>query len=180
VYGRIVAEHAAKHSVGRQAQIRSAEVVAEARAEVDALLAADGPENARVLQRALRDTMTSRAGVVRDADGLKAGISELAGLEQRIADLGVHPDIAGYQDLAHAFDLKASVLAARATLDAALVREETRGCHNRSDFPELDPSLQVNLVWSGPGDIVKEPIPPIPDELRQLMRQVSSEGKLVE
>ena len=47
-------------------------------------------------------------------------------------------------------ELLVSALAARATLEAALERRETRGCHNRSDYPALDPSLQVNLVWSGP------------------------------
>ena len=31
-----------------------------------------------------------------------------------------HPDLAGFQDLAHAFDLKSAALAARATLEAAL------------------------------------------------------------
>jgi succinate dehydrogenase / fumarate reductase flavoprotein subunit len=180
VFGRIVAEEAAKYSIGRQAQVRSADAVAEARAEIDHLLTNDGPENVRALQRALRDTMTARAGVVRDEDGLRAGIAELAEVEERITQVGVHPDIAGFQDLAHAFDLKASALAARATLDAALVRRETRGCHNRSDYPELDESLQVNLVWSGPDTIEKEPIPAIPDDLRHLMRHVATDGKLVE
>ncbi|MFC6159836.1 L-aspartate oxidase [Kribbella jiaozuonensis] len=180
VFGRIVAEEAAKYSIGRQAQLRSADAVAEARAEIDDLLANDGPENVRALQRSLRDTMTARAGVVRDEHGLNAGLAELAELDERITQVGVHPDIAGFQDLAHAFDLKASAMAARATLDAALVRRETRGCHNRSDYPELDDSLQVNFVWSGPGDIRAEQIPPIPDEFRQLMRHVSSDGKLVE
>ncbi|TDW77460.1 L-aspartate oxidase [Kribbella pratensis] len=180
VFGRIVAEEAAKYSIGRQAQLRSADAVGEARAEIDALLANDGPENVRALQRSLRDTMTARAGVVRDEHGLNAGLSELAELEARIQEVGVHPDIAGFQDLAHAFDLKASAMAARATLDAALVRRETRGCHNRSDYPDLDDSLQVNFVWSGPGDIQPEQIPPIPDELRPLMRHVSTDGKLVE
>ena len=95
-------------------------------------------------------------------------------------DIGVHPDIAGFQDLAHAFDLKAAVLAARATIEAALERRETRGAHNRSDYPQLDESLQVNLVWSGPGQITRETIPPIPDEIAALMRDVSTAGKLVE
>jgi succinate dehydrogenase / fumarate reductase flavoprotein subunit len=180
VFGRIVAEEAAKYSINRQAQLRSADAVAEARSEIDQLLTNDGPENVRALQRALRDTMTTRAGVVRDEDGLRAGIAELAEVEERITQVGVHPDIAGFQDLAHAFDLKASALAARATLDAALVRRETRGCHNRSDYPELDESLQLNLVWSGPDAIEKEPIPTIPDDLRKLMRHVATEGKLVE
>src|SRR3954447_6001178 len=180
VFGRIVAEEAAKYSIGRQAQLPSAEAVAEARAEIDDLLANDGPENVRALQRALRDTMTARAGVVRDETGLQAGLSELTELEERMAQLGVHPDIAGFQDLAHAFDLKSSTLAARATLDAALVRRETRGCHNRSDFPELDEPLQVTLVWPAPVTMEPEQFPPIPAEFRQLMRHVSTDGKLVE
>ena len=67
-----------------------------------------------------------------------------------MAHVGVHLDIGGFQDLAHAFDLRSSVLAARATLECALERRETRGCHNRSDYPDVDPALQVNLVWSRP------------------------------
>ena len=72
------------------------------------------------------------------------------------------------------------MLAARATLDCALERRETRGCHNRSDYPELDPALQVNLVWSGPGQVEREPVPRIPAEIADLMVEVSSAGKLVE
>src|SRR5688572_18410963 len=122
VYGRIVGEAAAEYSAGRMTQQRSAAAVAEARAEVDGLLAADGQENVRSLQRALRDTMTEHAAVVRDEDGLRAGLAELDAIEARMGGLGVHPDIAGYHDLAHAFDLKSAVLAARATLEAALER----------------------------------------------------------
>ena len=180
VYGRLVGEAAAAYSARLAAQQRSASALAEARVEVDALLAADGPENVRWLQRAIRDTMTVHAGVVRDEAGILAGLAELAAIEGRIARVGVHPDLAGFQDLAHAFDLKAAALAARATLEAALERRETRGCHNRSDYPALDVSLQVNLVWSGPGRIEREAIPPIPDEIAALMRDVSTAGKLVE
>ncbi|KOV87150.1 L-aspartate oxidase [Nocardia sp. NRRL S-836] len=180
VYGRIVGETAAAYSAALPAQRRSQAALGEARAEVDALLAADGPENVRALQRSLRNTMTEHAGVVRDEAGLRKGLAELDELEHRVAEVGVHPDLAGYQDLAHAFDLKASALAARATLECALERRETRGCHNRSDHPELDPSLQVNLVWSGPGRIEREEIPPVPDEIAALMREVDTAGKLVE
>jgi succinate dehydrogenase / fumarate reductase flavoprotein subunit len=97
-----------------------------------------------------------------------------------MADIGVHPDIAGYQDLAHTFDLKSAALAARATLEAALERRETRGCHNRSDYPEQDPALQVNLVWSPTTGITRESIPAVPDEISALMEEVSTDGKLAE
>jgi succinate dehydrogenase / fumarate reductase flavoprotein subunit len=180
VYGRITAEAAARYSEQLGGQQRSATAVAEARHEIAKLLSADGGENVRSLQRAIRNTMTERAGVVRDEPGLLAGLFELDAIEAQVPHLGVHPDNAGYQDLAHAFDLKASLIAARATLEAALERRETRGCHNRADYPELDESLQVNLVWAGPGHIEHEKIPPIPDEIAELMRDVSTDGKLVE
>jgi succinate dehydrogenase / fumarate reductase, flavoprotein subunit len=180
VYGRIVGEAAARYSAELSAQQRSPAAVAEARGEVDELLAADGPENVRALQRALRDTMTEHAGVVRDEAGLRQGLSELDAIEDRMNNIGVHPDLAGFQDLAHAFDLRSSALAARATLEAALERRETRGCHNRSDHPDLDESMRVNLVWSAPSKIEREEIPVVPKEISSLMREVSSTGKLVE
>ncbi|WP_439677365.1 L-aspartate oxidase [Embleya sp. MST-111070] len=180
VYGRITGEAAAAYAGAFRSQQRSAHAVAEARAEIDGLLARDGRENVRVLQRAIRDTMTEHAGVVRDESGLLRGLGELAETESRMVDLGIHPDIAGYQDLAHAFDLRGTALAARATLEAALERRETRGCHNRSDHPATDPALRVNLVWSGPGRLEREELPPVPADIASLMREVSAAGKLVE
>ncbi|MFE2705573.1 FAD-dependent oxidoreductase [Streptomyces mirabilis] len=180
VFGRITGRAAAAYSQSLTAQPRSASAIAEARAEIDDLLVADGPENVRALQRAIRNTMTEHAGVVRDEEGLRAGLAELSVIEKRMADIGVHPDIAGYQDLAHAFDLKSAALAARATLESALERRETRGCHNRSDYPEPDPALRVNLVWSPTTGITRESIPAVPDEISALMEEVSTDGKLAE
>jgi succinate dehydrogenase / fumarate reductase flavoprotein subunit len=180
VYGRIVGQGAAAYSARLGAQPRSASVVAAARDEVNDVLASQGSENVRFLQRSVRNTMTEYAGVVRDEVGLRTGINEIAAIGDSFGDIGVHPDIAGYQELAHAFDLKSSLLAARATLDAALQRRETRGCHNRSDFPDLDESLRVNFVWSGPGQVEPEPLPDIPAEISGLIRDVAEAGKLVE
>ncbi|OBB70596.1 FAD-dependent oxidoreductase [Mycobacterium sp. 852014-52144_SCH5372336] len=180
VYGRIVGRAAAAYSSRLDAQIRSKTATSVARDEVDGVLFRDGEENVRSLQRALRNAMTEHAGVVRDETGLRTGLTELDDIERRLSDVGVHPDIAGFHDLAHAFDLKASVIAARATLETALERRETRGCHNRSDYPDLDDRLTVNLVWSGPGQIEHEAIAGIPAEIASRMRAVSADGKLVE
>ncbi|RSM44823.1 FAD-binding protein [Amycolatopsis balhimycina DSM 5908] len=180
VYGRIAGDAAADYSAGLDAQQRDAAAVAEARDEVDRLLAANGPENVRSLQRAIRDTMTEHAGVVRDEAGLATALGRLDDIEATAKDVGVHPDRAGFQDLAHAFDLRSSLVAARATVEAAIERRETRGCHNRSDFPEPDPALQVNLVWSGPGQVTREAVAPVPTEIAAFVREVSTAGKLVE
>lgn len=180
VYGRRVGEAAASYSACLTAQQRSATAIGDARDELGAILAMNGTETTRPLQRAIRDTMTACAGVVRNEDGLRKGLAGLNEIEERFSELGVHPDLGGYQDVAHAFDLRAAALAARATLEAALERRETRGCHNRSDYPVLDESLRVNLVWSGAGRLERESIPEIPLEIRDRMREVESTGKLLE
>ncbi|WP_209324964.1 FAD-binding protein [Brevibacterium renqingii] len=182
VFGRIVGRSAVTYSDELEAQVRSRDAVAEARDEIADLLASEGTENVRALQREVRNLMTEHAGVVRDEAGLQAGLEKLAGIEARMANVGIHPDIAGFADLSHAFDLKSSVLAARATLECALERRETRGCHNRSDYPAQDPSLQVNLVWSPQAGVVREGIPEVDPEVAALMRtdEISQVGKLVE
>ncbi|MDN6374219.1 MAG: FAD-binding protein, partial [Brevibacterium aurantiacum] len=117
VFGRIVGQSAIAYSSDLGAQVRSQSAIAEARAEIDDLLSSEGTENVRALQREIRNLMTEHAGVVRDEAGLLEGLEKLADIESRLGDVGIHPDIAGFSDLSHAFDLKSSVLAARATLE---------------------------------------------------------------
>jgi succinate dehydrogenase / fumarate reductase flavoprotein subunit len=94
----------------------------------------------------------------------------------------VRPDIAGYDDLAHALDLHGSLLAARATLDCALERRETRGAHNRSDFPGQDAALQVNLVWARDGTVTREPVPEASAAVAALAGgpELDTKGRLLE
>jgi len=160
VFGRIVGAEAARWSAGLDAQVRDRAAIAAAREEVDELLARRGEEFARPLQRAVRDLMSECCGVVRSGDGLEQGLARLAEVAARADAMEVRPDIAGYDDLAHAFDLQGSLLAARATLQCALERRETRGAHNRLDFPEQDPRFQMNLVWTIDGTVTREPVPP--------------------
>jgi succinate dehydrogenase / fumarate reductase flavoprotein subunit len=180
VYGKIVGRAAATYSSRLLAQQRCPAAISDARTEIDAMLCAHGSQTVRYLERSVRNLMTEHAGVVRDEAGLRTGLRELDDIEAQLPDIAVHPDIAGFHDLAHAFDLKSGILAARATLEAALERRETRGCHNRSDHPQVDESLRVNLVWSAPGRLTHEAVPVIPHEISSLMREVPSIGKLVE
>jgi succinate dehydrogenase / fumarate reductase flavoprotein subunit len=158
VFGRVVGQQAARWSAELDIQVRDRDAIEQARDEIDAMLARRGDEFARPLQRALRDVMSEHCGVVRSEEGLRAGLAALAAIRERACALEVRPDIAGYADLAHAFDLHGSLLAARASLECALERRETRGAHNRIDFPERDPTLRANLVWMPGSEVGREPI----------------------
>ena len=185
VYGRITGADAASYVAGITEVRRDPAAVAEARDEMTGLLTERGSvsESPRRLQRALRDLMTEHAGVVRSEESLTAGLEKLAVLEERVRNVTAHPDIAGFDDLAHAFDLYGSLLAARATLECALERRETRGCHNRSDFPEQSAELQGNFVWTPQGGAQFEPLAEAPESFRALAMaglDDSVVGKLVE
>jgi L-aspartate oxidase len=86
----------------------------------------DGAErvNEAAVQK-LRQAMTDGVGVVRDAAGLKRALRIIADIE------AVNPEQAMQNMTA-----TATLIAA-----AALAREESRGGHFRSDFPETDPDM---------------------------------------
>jgi succinate dehydrogenase / fumarate reductase flavoprotein subunit len=183
VFGELVGAEAAAFVDGVEAVPRDRRTIAAAAEEVDAALARRGEEFARPLQRAVRDTMTEHAGVARTKDGLEAGLRRLDEIEVRAQGLEVRPDIAGYADLVHAFDLRAMLTAARATLAAAQERRETRGAHNRADYPRQDPDLGVSLVLDADLRIEREEVPSPSPEIVRLANELGDvpvAGRLLE
>src|ERR671915_7749 len=176
VFGRIVGQEAARWSTALDLQVRDRGAIDAAKEEVDELLSRRGEEFARPLQRAVRDLMTECCGVVRSEEGLREGLARLDEVAHAAQELEVRPDLAGYDDLAHAIDLQGSLLAARATLDCGLERRESRGAHIRLDYPEQDPELQLNLVWRLDGDIGRES----PPEPSQEVMALAGGGEIVD
>ncbi|MFE0733240.1 FAD-binding protein [Streptomyces antibioticus] len=176
VYGQIVGQAAVDYSAGLTGRQRSKGAVRAAEADVNRLLSADGDQNVRAMQRSVRRLMTERAGVLRHEAGIIAGVAELDEIESRMEGIGVHVDISGFQDLAYVFNLRSAVLSARATLESALERRETRGCHIRSDYPHVDPELKVNMVWSPTTGVSREPVAPIPTDIAKLMSGMSADN----
>ncbi|MBA2293613.1 MAG: FAD-dependent oxidoreductase [Actinobacteria bacterium] len=181
VFGRIVGRETARVAAGLDVHVRDRAAIDAARDEVSEALARRGDEFARPLQRELRDLMTECCGVVRTEAELELGLRRLEELAARARILEVRPDLAGYADLAHAFDLAGSLLAARATLESALERRETRGAHNRADYPTQDPALGVNLVWS-PEGVTREAVAPLPAAIAALVdeQELDVSGRLLE
>ncbi|HUH06992.1 MAG TPA: FAD-dependent oxidoreductase [Egibacteraceae bacterium] len=186
IFGRRAGQAAAAHSESLEMQLRARAVIADAAGEVDALLR-EGERFARQLQRSLRDEMWTHCGVVRDADGLNTALEAIVRLREEAEQVDVRPSSEGYDDLAHALDLRASLLSAEATVLGALERRETRGAHNRADFPDVDESLRVNLVArlsdEGSLELSRAPIPEVPEHLREWAAseaEYNVEGRLLE
>ena len=96
---------------------------------------AGGAERTEAQRRVLQAAMTNWAGVVRDASSLEKAASAVTGV---VAEIGSGVDRA-------TAELRNLTDVARAVLEAASEREETRGCHARSDFPEISPEFRCRL-----------------------------------
>jgi succinate dehydrogenase / fumarate reductase flavoprotein subunit len=186
VFGRRAGQFAAARSLALIHSERDPQAVQAAHAELDALIR-PGSELARPLQRALRNTLWESGGVVRSEERLVQGLEKIAELKNESRHVDVRPSSEGYKDLAIALDLRASLEVAEATLLGALSRRESRGAHQRSDYPDLKEALQVNLIISrdaaGGLAVAARPAPPLPEELRSWVegyQEPSLEGRLLE
>ena len=145
VFGKIAGEEAADFSDSLELQIRDKSTIVEANNELD-LLTSEGENLARPLQRKVRDIMWKYCGVVRSGDGLKDGLKKLEKVRKASNEIDVRPSAEGYIDLALALDLLGSIESAEATIRSALLREESRGAHQRTDYPDLSDEENVNYL----------------------------------
>ncbi|WP_101294224.1 L-aspartate oxidase [Halegenticoccus soli] len=121
---------------------------AAAEREFEALVAlegADGDTAPAELVAALGDLLWERAGLLRDAEGLEAGLGALDDLRGRLSDLRVEGGRTG-RDFEFAVDLAFMFAVAEAILRSAAFRTESRGAHFRTDFPDEDDDWRVNVV----------------------------------
>ncbi len=167
VYGRRAGSAAVAFAFTGDVSVRPGQVIRAAADELDDLVR-PGTEIGRRLQRDLRDLLWECAGVVRDDAGLQVGLARLADVRAAIASVDVRFSAEGWTDLAHVLDLRAGAALAEATLRGAVARRETRGCHNRSDHPDLEPAMAVSFRAALDGDGLRTwdvPIEPPPPEL---------------
>jgi succinate dehydrogenase / fumarate reductase flavoprotein subunit len=168
VFGRRAGLAAAKHSSEINAQIRNQMVIQAANDELDSFIKT-GDELARPLQRSLRINMWENCGVIRDESRLRKGLETLQEIKSASSSVDVRPDAEGYQDLAIALDLRASIVSAETTIRSALTRKESRGAHQRKDFPDLSQEFNVNIQVSidenNDQELTKQPVSPVSSSL---------------
>jgi succinate dehydrogenase/fumarate reductase flavoprotein subunit len=99
--------------------------------------------------------MSRDVAVVRDAAGLARARAEIDDVASTLAtnsgqhDLDVDPAARRTY-----WELRNLVNAARAVIESASHREESRGAHYRADFPETDPALDgAHTLRDGAGNL---------------------------
>ena len=108
-----------------------------------------GTERIAALRREMNETMEAGAGIYRTEESLKKTCEKLSELRERFADIKIEDKSRTFNtELLSAMELDNMLTIARAIAHSALERKESRGSHQRTDFPDRndDDYLKHSIV----------------------------------
>jgi fumarate reductase flavoprotein subunit len=136
--GRAAAEYASTEKDPGQAVLAQGSDE-ESRLRREFLNKAGGRERLATLRDDMQKTMEESAGIYRHGDSLGRAVHTMRSLRERFADLAVEDRSRTFNTgTVAALELSFMLDVADAMVNSALRREESRGAHQRTDFPARD------------------------------------------
>jgi fumarate reductase flavoprotein subunit len=109
-----------------------------------------GRERIADLREEMQKTMEASAGIYRNGVSLAQGVERMSGLQERYANIAIEDHSKTFNtERVAALELAFMLDVAEAMVNAAVRREESRGAHQRTDFPARDDErfLAHSLVY---------------------------------
>jgi succinate dehydrogenase / fumarate reductase flavoprotein subunit len=98
------------------------------------------------VQAELQQLMWEKAGPFRTGEKLNAALERIVQMQRELSGLRIGVEDRFNLDLQDWFELRAMLTTAEAVVKSALARTESRGAHQREDFPAPDDALLKNQV----------------------------------
>jgi succinate dehydrogenase/fumarate reductase flavoprotein subunit len=147
VFGRIAGAQAAGRASSVPMPALPAEITGKSAARVAALWNRDKGIDYREVKKEMTETMGRYAGVIRNEEGLKKAIAAIDEIgKSRIGSLCVAED-RSFQGMTGLIETLNIHTVGRMILQAALLRTESRGAHNREDYPETSEAWQKSILF---------------------------------
>jgi fumarate reductase flavoprotein subunit len=103
------------------------------------LLNRKGKERIATIRDEMQKSMEQSSGIYRSGDALKKGMDEIRRLQERLANLAIEDHSRTFNtERVSALELSCMLDVAESIVTAATRREESRGAHQRTDFPKRD------------------------------------------
>ncbi|MGH7827154.1 MAG: FAD-dependent oxidoreductase [Candidatus Binatia bacterium] len=109
--------------------------------------AAQGSLPPVALQADLQQIMWEKAGPFRTGEKLASALERIRSMQKNeLPNFPIGEQKAFNLDIQDLFELRAMLTVAETVVASALARTESRGAHQREDFPETDPAFDKNQV----------------------------------
>ena len=151
--GQAAAEYASQVSMPGANPVLALGSDEERRIESEYLRKSDGREKISTLREEMQHTMEAGAGIYRVRASIAAAADKIADMQERYKAISMEDHSRTFNtQLIAALELGFLLDVAETILQCALQREESRGAHQRIDFPERDDKrfLAHSLVSRGP------------------------------
>ena len=145
IFGKRAGVASVNYSRNLKQQVRSNKIIYQAHDNINKFIK-NGNELVRPLQKELQLIMWKFCGVIKNEELLLKGLKKIKELKIKSKDVDVRIDEYSCEDLVLILDLQSSLMSAEATIISALERNESRGAHQRSDFPEINSSYEFNIL----------------------------------
>jgi succinate dehydrogenase flavoprotein subunit len=175
--GEFGAKFAKQHGAG---QIDNSQIEVAARRALEPFERSDTGSEAEAsykIQRELQEMMQDLVGIVRREDEMLKALEGLGRLWQRAAKVAVSGNREYNPGWHTALDLQNLLTVSEAVTRSALERRESRGAQYRDDYSSKNPEFgKVNIAVrkgaDGAMQVVREPIPEMPAELKQIIQEM--------
>jgi succinate dehydrogenase / fumarate reductase, flavoprotein subunit len=134
----------------------------------------------------IQQVMQNNAGIIREANKLRKGIKKISELEKTFysKNSGLK-SFKNYENVVSTSEVKSALVVCEAVLRSALMRQESRGAHYRSDFPNTDDrKWKVNIYCRKRGRemvMFKRPVSKVKEPIKDLLKvQTKVEHHLLE
>ncbi|WP_339096781.1 succinate dehydrogenase flavoprotein subunit [Deinococcus sp. VB142] len=160
VFGRRAGIYAAQYAKQVEYAEMPEDPEAESRRMFDDLRNASGKDNAAAIRKELQETMMANVGIFRNGPDMQKQVGIIQELKARYKNVSVSDTTARYNtELVEAMELGFLLDCAEAMASSAVNRTESRGAHDREDFPTRDDQnwLKHTMAYKDlnkPGNVV--------------------------
>jgi succinate dehydrogenase / fumarate reductase flavoprotein subunit len=181
VFGRRAGEGAAAYAKGVTAPSIDNSEADTVGAEVLGHFEREGGDNPYAVQQQLQETMHTLVGIIRTETELQEALVKIRELQERAEHTSVEGNRQYNPGWHLAMDLRSMLAVSEAVTLAAIERKESRGAHTRDDFPQTESewgkwNIVVRRGSGGEVQVAKEPLPEMPSELAELVKEPAKVG----
>jgi succinate dehydrogenase / fumarate reductase, flavoprotein subunit len=134
----------------------------------------------------IQQVMQENAGLIREASKLQKGIKKISKLEKTFySKNSVLKSFKNYEKIVSTWQVKSALVVCEAVLRSASMRQESRGAHYRSDFPNRDDRKWKVNIYCRKNEremvLFKSPVSKVREPIKDLLKaQTRAEHHLLE